>query len=91
AATLKQAGLALDVSTANAHIGPWLQDIANQRSHGTTGEVPAIRLQQELPHFLPLPQALPVSPGTTATARPMPLESLQHPLSVYQDLLEVNV
>ncbi|GJA34754.1 hypothetical protein KAM342_44440 [Aeromonas caviae] len=29
--------------------------------------------------------------ATTATARPMPLESLQHPLSVYQDLLEVNV
>lgn len=91
AATLKQAGLALDVSTANVHIGPWLQDIANQRSHGTTGEVPTIRLQQELPHFLPLPQALPVSAGTTATARPMPLESLQHPLSVYEDLLELNV
>lgn len=43
AATLKQAGLALDASTANAHIGPWLQDIANQRSHGTIGEVPAPR------------------------------------------------
>lgn len=38
-----------------------------------------------------LSQVLLVSPCTTATARPMPLESLQHPLSVYQDLLEVNV
>lgn len=29
ATTLNKAGLALDVSTANAHIGPRLQDIAN--------------------------------------------------------------
>jgi transposase len=29
AATLKQSGLALDHIAANAHIGPWLQSVAN--------------------------------------------------------------
>lgn len=57
AAPLKQAGLMLGVTAANAHIGPWLQEVANQRRHGTTDEIPAIRLQQELPLFLPLPHA----------------------------------
>jgi transposase len=36
AATLKQAGLKLDLTAANAHIGPWLQSVANARVHGTT-------------------------------------------------------
>ena len=41
ATKLKQAGLNLDVTTANAHVGPWLYEVANQRIHGTTGEKPA--------------------------------------------------
>lgn len=90
AATLKQAGLQLDVSTANAHIGPWLTEVANQRRHGTTGDIPAVRLQQELSHLLPLPSRSPTTVPPMATDRPMPRESLQHPLSVYQALLEVN-
>lgn len=89
AATLKQAGLMLDVSAANAHIGPWLQEVANQRRHGTTDEIPAIRLQQELPLFLPLPHIEHDGLRVPVSERPVPLESLQHPLSVYQELLEV--
>jgi transposase len=103
AATLKSAGLLLDVDTANAHIGRWLQEIAHQRIHGTTGVTPESRLQHERHAFLPLPiQVLP-PPMTTVQgsialmtrqmtstvpyACAMPYESLQHPLSVYDALL----
>ena len=91
AATLRQAGLVLDVTTANTYIGPWLQEVANTRVHATTGEVPLIRLQQELPMFLPLPAFIrgthaPQIPQHMHTA--LPVESLQHPLSVYGALLE---
>lgn len=96
AATLNRAGLLLDVETANAHIGRWLQDIAHQRIHGTTGEKPQIRLEQERHHFFPLPTpcasqapcASPHRPNIT-TAIAMPYESLQHPLSVYDALLGI--
>src|SRR5690606_2309829 len=33
AASLKMAGLKLDVVSANAHIGPWLAEVANARLH----------------------------------------------------------
>jgi len=55
AATLKRAGLKLDVTAANSHIGPWLQSVANARMHGTTGEVPNVRLQLEREKLQPLP------------------------------------
>ncbi len=45
AATLKSAGLKLDVEAANAHIGRWLSEVANAREHATTGEQPAVRLE----------------------------------------------
>lgn len=91
AATLSQAGLKLDVATANAHIGPWLDTVAHQRIHGTTGEKPQIRLDQERFELMPLPSR----PKATAqpvpsSARPVPLESFQHPLSIYDQLLEAR-
>jgi hypothetical protein len=92
AASLKQTGLKLDITAANAHIGPWLQNVANMRVHATTLEVPSVRMKLERTKL----RALPVSAhgGTPiAVARrsavPLPYESLQHPLSVYQSLLEV--
>jgi transposase len=92
AATLKQSGLTLDHVAANAHIGPWLQAIANARVHGTTQEIPNERLQLERQHLRPLPvtvaAALPIRVSRGATVPP-PFESLQHPLSVYESLLEV--
>ena len=92
AASLKQAGLVLDVDTANAHIGPWLQDVANQRIHGTTGEKPAELLAKERLSLQPLPSGIKPrqSERRQTTRYALPLESLQHPLSVYDQLLEVR-
>lgn len=94
AATLKSAGLLLDAATANAHIGRWLEEVAHQRDHGTTGEKPAVRLETERLALLPLP--ISTTPATPATGwrflsdAALPLESLQHPLAVYEQLLEVR-
>jgi len=66
-ARLKQAGLELDVATANAQIQFWLADIANQRLHGTTGAQPAQRLLEERAALQPLP---PAWRGDIAAARP---------------------
>ena len=89
AATLKQSGLKLDAIAANAHVGPWLEGVANVRMHATTGEKPSVRLVIERQHLAPLP-ILAHTPPTTPlrrTVRPMPFESLQHPLSTYEQLL----
>lgn len=89
AATLKSAGLILDVSTANAHIGRWLDEVAHPRVHGTTGESPAKRLREERAALLPLPlRSSAGAPVPLRLDRPLPHESLQHPLSVYDRLLE---
>lgn len=90
AATLKQCGLKLDAEAANAHVGRWLTEVANVRIHGTTGERPADRLLIERDALLPLPAApWPSTLVTPPTPRPIPVESLQHPLSLYEELLEV--
>lgn len=91
AASLKQAGLKLDVTAANAHIGPWLESVANTRIHGTTGEAPVARMVLERQHLMPLPTLAVVAglPAPVRVVRPVPLESLQHPLSVYEALLAV--
>jgi transposase len=91
AATLKSAGLRLDVDVANAHIGRWMAEVADVRTHGTTGEQPAARMSEERRHLQPLPP-----PTVTPSAVPvrmrvaLPVESLQHPLSTYQALLEAS-
>lgn len=89
AATLKTGGLALDVDTANRAVRGWLVEVANCRIHGTTGERPDARLVAERAALLPLPRSSTVLavPAARATLRPMPVESLQHPLSVYEALL----
>jgi transposase len=92
AAMLKSAGLKLDVGAANAHVGRWLSEVANARVHATTGERPDRRLVLERSALLALPQGVgreETAPAPTST-RPMPVESLQHPLSVYDALLEVS-
>jgi hypothetical protein len=92
AATLKQGSLLLDHVATNAHIGPWLQSVANARVHGTTQEIPNERLQLERQRLQPLPvtlaATLPIRVSRAAVMAP-PFESIQHPLSVYQSLLEV--
>ena len=86
-ATLNTSGLRLDVHTANGYIGQWLAQTANARVHGTTGDIPQTRLLDEQDALLPLPievgnLMVPVSHPIS----PMPIESLQHPLSVYDQI-----
>ena len=85
AATLKADGLVLTAEVANLHVRRWLDEVANTRVHGTTGEVPTVRLAEERAVMLPAPalQAPPPMPVKVA----VPIESLQHPLSVYDELL----
>ena len=92
AATLNQARLELTVNAANAYIGPWLADVAHQRLHGTTNVKPQIRLEEErlvmqsLPHI-----AININPATIDNIAPLPFESYQHPLGIYDQLLGVQL
>jgi len=77
----------------NLEFARWLAVTANAREHGTTGEVPAERLEQEREALQPLPPKLLL--GQTRSADPgrspspaFKVEALQHPLSVYEDFLE---
>ena len=88
---LKQSGMILDVETANAEVGKWLRDVANQRIHPVTNHAPAVLFEEQeraalrpLPTFARAPQ-----PAPELGRRPLPElgTSLQHPLSVYQQLL----
>jgi transposase len=90
ASWMKQSGLVLDVDTANAELGKWLRDVANQRVHPVTGAAPAVLLDQrervclrELPAWATSHS----QPRPTPRAHIDPAMSLQHPLSVYQQLL----
>jgi transposase len=88
AATLEAGGLKLDCEVANVHVRRWLDEVANARVHATTKDVPATRLAEERAVMLPAP-ALKAAP-MVAQRVAMPIESLQHPLSVYDQLLEVE-
>jgi len=87
AASLKAWGLALTAEVANLHVRRWLDEVANQRVHGTTGVVPATRLPEERAVMLPAPALK--APAHIAAKVAVPLESLQHPLAIYDELLEL--
>jgi transposase len=94
---LRPLGLRVDVATANIEVRKWLRDTANLRVHGTTGGVPAERLAEDQKGFLRL-----ASPWAGDVLRP-PLvvaaavkrhhvgPTIQHPLSVYENLLVSQV
>jgi transposase len=90
----KQLGQTLDLETLNLEFARWLAVTANARVHGTTGEVPSDRLDRERLALQPLPPTLLIGrprtgqPGRPLTS-PFPVEPLQHPLSVYEALLEL--
>ena len=64
-----------------------LDEVANVRVHATTKAVPAQRLIEEQAVMLPAP---PLSDEIRPPTRvAIPVESLQHPLAVYDALLEV--
>lgn len=67
-AKLKQAGLQLDVVTANVEVRHWLKEVANVRIHGTTQRQPSEQLQQEQAHLQAIPAAW---RGDIAAARPL--------------------
>lgn len=87
AASVQAAGLQLTPEVANAHVRRWLGEVANARVHATTKAVPAQRLLEEQAVMLPAPalKAQPAQRLRVAT----PVESLQHPLAVYDELLGV--
>ncbi len=89
----RQLGQVLDLEALNGEFARWLATKANARIHGTTGEVPDERLLAEQAALQALPatalggQVRLRSSGRPRVAR-FPIESLQHPLSVYDELLE---
>lgn len=87
-ATLRAAGLKLDVQTANREVLRWLNEVANTRIHATTGLVPSARLPEERAQFSALPIRATQDTPAISHASVLPFESLQHPLSVYESLLE---
>lgn len=86
-ATLEASGLRLDAPLANVHVRRWLDEVANARVHAATKAVPAVRLAEERTVMLAAPALKAPPPVRQRVA--VPVESLQHPLAVYDALLEV--
>lgn len=95
ASRLKQLGLTLDVDTANAEVGKWLREVANQRIHPVTNQAPVDLFNaKERDNLQPLPASV-----FTRTRKELATVTnishwsagmsadLQHPLSVYEQLL----
>jgi transposase len=80
----------VDVALANREVRGWLSEVANCRIHATLKERPDVRFVRERPALraLPLPYAgRPITEREAAlTTVPVPVESLQHPLAVYEQL-----
>jgi transposase len=78
----------VDVATANREGRIWLDEIANVRIHATLKERPIDRFAAERPALrgLPLPYGgrRRVLGATAPIAVAVPVESLQHPLAVYE-------
>ena len=88
ASQLSPEGLTVDRDTANARVGTWLREIANARVHATTGEIPAVRLEQERERLQPIPAPWPGTLQPTVPKRPAPPpRGYQHPLRVYEELI----
>jgi transposase len=68
-----QAGLQLDVVSANIEVARWLQDVANERVHGTTGVRPSARLRHERPSLQPIPAPW---RADIAAARPLGMQAM---------------
>ena len=89
----KQLNQPLDLETLNLEFSRWLSLVANARVHGTTGEIPEQRLAVECQSLLPLPSygysgcRHSASPSLTPVSA-FESESLQHTLSVYDEILE---
>ena len=85
-------GVMVDAAAANLAAARWLREVANARTHATTGAVPAERLAEERAALRPVPPPYPgrklpslAAPGLPAVQQP--IVGLQHPLSVYDMLV----
>jgi transposase len=79
-------GLSVDAETANIEVARWLADVGNVRIHGALKERPVDRWQEERPYLLPYQGVVNLAPRPGRRV-PMPIESLQHPLSTYDALV----
>ena len=72
----------------------WLSETANQCIHATTKEKPSTRLLEEQQYFSSLPLFNDGSKKSViddvSPSSLIPHESVQHPLSIYDELLEVS-
>lgn len=97
---LKQVGLELDINTANYEVISWLNNVANIRTHGTTGYIPYEQLKKEKQYLQAVPKLYCgqvsiklKSKHVSVNTGFMPINfseipsSLQHPLSIYDSLL----
>jgi|ERR1700761_1098327 len=90
-ARLRSSGLHLDVDTANTEVRKWLNEVANVRTHRTTHAVPQIRWLAERAQLLPLPPPYPAKVRASAMNPYRTVPPLQHPLSVYDELIAENL
>lgn len=86
---LKQGNLKLDVATANHEVLKWLRDVANARTHGTTGKVPQAMMDIEKSFLQPLPGFENNEPAAPSETISWPRESLQRSPTHYDQLLEL--
>jgi len=86
---VKQAGLTLDVDTANVEVKKWLRDVANTRIHKTLQQQPRALWEAERGELRCLPLRVVVEPTVVqkpATTR-WPTEPLQRSTSEYDQFL----
>lgn len=87
---MRASGLVVDAATANAEVSKWLRDVGNRRVHPQTGHAPhSLYENVEKALLQPLPKHVPRFQTNWPAARPIreQVHSLQHPLSVYQQIL----
>jgi hypothetical protein len=68
----------------------WLAEVANVRTHAGLKARPKDLWQAELAELVPLPAAHRKDWSPLIGRYPIPAESIQHPLSVYGELLEAG-
>jgi transposase len=96
-ARLKSVGLEPDVVTANTEVWRWLREVAHRRLHGTTKLQPGEQLILERQSLQSLPPPYPalIKASVPASGRELRerfhdwLSPLQHPLSVYDQMMGV--
>ena len=83
-------GVVVDAAAANLAAARWLREVANARTHATTGAVPAERLAEERPALrdIPAPYGGIVPAALDRQLRTVrPILGIQHPLAIYDTLL----